>query len=107
MSEPFLLKNFDWDSDVTDGQRDILFDRIASVVHKWRMEVPFLLWLETTAPLAHLASQGAIVLSPFLAPIFSGGIEEMQIAVKLLSESRNVRALIDRIEECAIHGACK
>ena len=101
------LFDFDWEADVADEVRDRIFDRIAGVVHKWRLELPFMIWLETTAPLANLAGQSAIVLSPFLAPVFPGGIREMQIFVRLLSNTDNVRLLVNRIEGADINAVCK
>ena len=107
MLDSVSLLNFDWDADVSDDVRDRLFQRIATVVHKWRLEMPFMLWLETTAPLANLAGQGAIVMSPFLAPVLPGGLREMQVLVKLLSDTKNVKLLLDRIEAEAANAARK
>ena len=98
MLDSVSLFNFDWDAPVTDEERDRIFGRIAAMVNKWKLEVPFMLWLETTAPLANLMGQSAIVMSPFLAPFFPGGVREMQIFVKLLSSSANVRMLVNQIE---------
>ncbi len=102
MLDSVSLLNFDWDAPVTDEERDRIFDRIAAMVNRWKLELPFMLWLETTAPLANLMGQSAIVMSPFLAPFFSGGVREMQVFVKLLSSSANVRMLVNKLEGAQI-----
>ena len=60
---------------------------------------PPTLFLETTAPLSHLAGQGLIVGSPLLAPLLPGGLADVQRLSKLLEDPENVRLLIDRINE--------
>jgi len=107
MLESVSLFNFDWEAEVSDEVRDRIFGKISAMVHKWRLELPFMLWLETTAPLANLAGQSAIVFSPFLAPFFSGGVREMQVFVKLLSNSANVRLLVNQIEGAEADAARK
>lgn len=91
------LFTFDWDAPVPDDVRDRLFDKIAWAVNRWRMALPVTLFLETTAPLSHLAGQGMIVGSPLLALLFPGGLADVQRVSKLLETPANVRLLIDRV----------
>ncbi len=95
------LLNFDWDAPVSDEDRDRLFDTIAGTVHKWRLEVPATLFLESSAPLSHIAGQGLVAFSPFVAPWLPGGIHGVQRLQKILEQPQNVRLLIDRICEAA------
>ncbi len=63
------------------------------------MEVPAVLFLEMHKPLSFIASQSLVVASPFLAPVV--GLENVQVATKLLQNRENVERLIQRIEDLA------
>jgi hypothetical protein len=93
------LLDFDWDAPVSDEDRDQLFDKIVAAVRKWRMEVPAALFLESSAPLSHIAGQGLVAFSPFVAPWLPDGIHGVQRLQKILEKPQNVRVLIDRIYE--------
>ncbi len=99
MSNAFGLIDFDWDSPVSDEERDALFEKIVAGVRKWRLEVPVALFLESSAPLSHIAGQGLVAFSPFIAPWLPGGIRGVQRLQKILEHSQNIRLLIDRIDE--------
>lgn len=99
MSNSFGLLSFDWDAPVTDEERDALFEKIVAGIRKWRMEVPAALFLESSAPLSHIAGQGLVAFSPFVAPWLPGGIRSVQRLQKILEKPQNVRLLIDRIYE--------
>ncbi len=91
------LLGFDWDTPVPDEERDVLFGKIADAVHKWRLEVPAALFLESGTSLSHLAGQSLVVLSPFVAPWLPDGIHGVQRLQKILEQPQNVQILIDRI----------
>ncbi|MBV9852181.1 MAG: hypothetical protein JO250_21150 [Armatimonadetes bacterium] len=91
------LFTFDWDAPVPDDVRERLFDKIVWAVRRWRLELPMTLFLETTAPLSHLAGQCMIVGSPLLAALLPGGLADVQHLSKLLEDSNNVRHLAERI----------
>ncbi len=95
------LLSFDWDAAVSDEDRDQLFDTIAAAIHKWRLEVPAVLLLESSAPLSHIAGQGLVAFCPFVAPWLPDGIQGVQRLQKILEQPQNVRLLIDRIAEAA------
>ena len=101
------LLTFDWDAPVSDEDRDQLFAQIAGTIHKWRLEVPAVLFLESSAPLSHLAGQGLVAFSPFVAPWLPDGIRGVQRLQKILEQPQNVRLLIDRIAEAAGEDAHK
>lgn len=101
MPHHFGLLDFDWDAPVADEERDALFEKIVDGIHKWRLEVPAALFLESTAPLSHIAGQGLVAFSPFVAPWLPGGIQGVQRLQKILDRPQNVRLLIDRISENA------
>ena len=97
MPSPGGLLTLDWDAPVPDAIRERLFDRIVWAVRRWRLELPVTLFLETTAPLSHLAGQGMIVGSPLITLLLPDGLADVQRLSKLLMDPRNVRLLIDRI----------
>lgn len=90
---------FDWDADVSDETRDRLFDKIVEVVHRWRLEMPVMMLLETGAPMSHLAGQGLVLGAPFLAPWLPGGVADVQTLSKILEKPANVRRLLDRLAD--------
>jgi hypothetical protein len=92
---------FDWGADVSNAERDRLFDSVVGIIRKRRLEVPAALFLEISAPLGHVAGQGLIVFAPFIAPWLPGGVGALQKVSKLLERPENVRLLIDRLSEPA------
>ncbi len=101
MANSFGLLSFDWDAPVSDEDRDRLFDKITTAIHKWRLEVPAALFLESSAPLSHIAGQGLVGFLPFVAPWLPDGIHGVQRLQKILEQPQNVRILIDRIYDRA------
>lgn len=99
MPNSFGLLNFDWDTAVSEEDRDRIFDKIVGFVRKWRLEVPAALFLESSAPLGHLAGQSLVAFSPFVAPLLTDGIQGVQRLQKLLEQPQNVQILLDRICE--------
>ena len=99
MSSAFGLLDFEWDAPLSDEDRDRILDKIVSAVRKWRLEVPAMLFLESTAPLGRLGGQGLVAFSPFVAPMMPSGIADVQRLHKLLENPENLRRLIDRIAE--------
>jgi len=99
MPHAFGLLDFDWEAPLSDEDRDRIFDKIVGVVRKWRLEVPAVLFLESSAPLGHIAGQGLVAFSPLVAPLLAGGIHSVQRLQKLLAEPKNVQHLIDLLSE--------
>ncbi len=93
------LLTFDWDAEVSDEERDRLFDKVLWAVRRWRLAVPAALFLETSAPLSFLAGQSLIVFSPFLAMLLPGGLSDVQRLSKILEKRENVYLLSQRIIE--------
>jgi len=80
-------------------ERDDILERAARKVTERRLEVPAILALEMHRPLAFLGSQGVVVFTPMLAPLF--GLRNLQVLQHLLADRRNLDRLIERIEEQA------
>lgn len=99
MANAFGLLDFEWDAPLSDEDRDHILGKIVAGVHKWRMEVPAMLFLESTAPLSPLAGQGLIAFSPFVAPLMPSGINDVQRLHKLLAKPENMRRLIDLLSD--------
>ncbi len=98
LNSPGLL-GFDWDLPVTDEDRDSLLGKVVGVIRKWRLEVPAILFLESTAPLGKIAGQGLVAFSPFAAPLFAGGIQSVQKLHMVLEDPKNIQRLIDLLSE--------
>ena len=101
MTNSLGLLDFEWDAPLSDEDRDRLLDKVVSVVHKWRLEVPAVLFLESTAPLSSIGGQGLIAFSPLVAPLLRGGINDVQRLSRLLAKPENIRRLIDLLSDSA------
>jgi hypothetical protein len=101
----FGLLDYEWDAPLSDGDRDRLLDKMADVVRKWRLEVPAVLFLESSAPLSYIGGQGLVAFSPLIAPILRGGLNDVQRLSQLLANPENVRRLIDLLSEERGEGA--
>ncbi len=99
MASAFGLLDYDWDTPLSDEDRDRMLGSIVATVRKWRLQVPFLLFLEANAPLGHMAGQGLIGFAPFVAPILPGGVNGVQRLSKLLEKPQNVQRLMDMLSE--------
>jgi hypothetical protein len=89
----------DWADEMAPEERDRVIDRIASAVVQRGLEAPAVLFLELHKPLTFIASQGIVVMSPFVAPLI--GFENVRAASKLLEDRGNIDRLTARIEELA------
>jgi hypothetical protein len=91
-----------WNEPLTAAEREELLDAIATRVHKWRLETPAIFALETHRPLAFVASQGMIGLTPLAGPLMNLFLgldpERLQRLSRLLAEPDGVDALIARLE---------
>lgn len=97
------MMNFDWDAEISEGERDELIETLATKVHKRGLHTPTILFLEMHKPFSFLASQSIILGSGFLAPLFGAG--NVHRYAKLLENRENVERIICRIEE--MHAAGK
>lgn len=89
----------DFAEELSPEERDKLVDELAHKVIEKRMETPAIMFLEMHKPVTFLASQAAIVASPFLVPLFGrDGVERYS---KLFGSRDNVERVIQRIEELA------
>jgi hypothetical protein len=92
-----------WNQPLTAPEREELLDAVAARVHKWRLETPAIFALETHRPLAFVASQGLIGLTPMVGPLMNLLLgldpERVQRLSRLLAEPNGVDALIARLEE--------
>lgn len=93
MAEPWM------DEELSVQDRDRLVDELARKIVGRRLETPAVFFLEMHKPVTFLASQSALVASPFLAPLF--GREGIERYAALFSTQENVELLIRRIEELA------
>ena len=101
MANSLGLLDFEWDAPLSDADRDHLLEKIVAAIHKWRLEVPAVLFLETSAPLSYIGGQGLVAFSPLVAPLLPGGIADVQRLSQLLAKPENVRRLIDLLSDSA------
>lgn len=99
MPNAFGILDFEWDAPLSDEDRDRLLDRMAAAVRKWRLEVPAVLFLESSAPLSYIGGQGLVAFSPLVAPLLRGGLDDVQRLSQLLAKPENVRRLIDLLSD--------
>jgi hypothetical protein len=85
---------------LADDERDRIIEKIAQETVKRGMETPAVLFLEMHKPVSFFASQSLVVFSPFTAPFV--GLENVQVASKLMEKRENVELLIRRIEELSV-----
>ena len=99
MANETSLLNFDWDAPLAEAERDRILEKIAEGIHKWRLEVPVVLFLESVGPLSYIAGQGLVAFSPFVAPLLPSGLSGVQQVHKLLEQPENVQKLINLLAE--------
>ena len=99
MSDAFGLIKFDWGKPLSGDERDMMLEKAVAVVRKWRLEVPAVLFLESTGPIGHAAGQGLVAFSPFVAPLLAGGIGSVQKLHALLEDPKNIQRLIELLTE--------
>ena len=99
MPNAFGILDYGWDAPLPDEDRDRLLDKMVAAVRKWRLEVPAVLFLESTAPLSNIGGQSLVAFSPLIAPLLRGGLNDVQRLSQLLSKPENVRRLIDLLSE--------
>ncbi|HZP85165.1 MAG TPA: hypothetical protein VFB21_26315 [Chthonomonadaceae bacterium] len=94
-----MIPGFDWDAPLPDSARDAMIESLAQKVARRNLHLPAILFLEMHRPLTFFASQGLLLSSGFLAPLF--GPQNVQRYAKLLESRENVERLLQRIEELA------
>jgi hypothetical protein len=84
----------------TEAANDVaLIDEVAQAIVRRRLEVPAVIFLESTQPIAFFASQGLHFLTPFIG-LFASWQKTARLA-QLLDQPDQYARLIDRIEELA------
>jgi len=106
-TDSYGILDFDWNTPLPGEERDALLGKIVAVICKWRLEVPAMLFLESTAPLGHAAGQGLVAFSPFAAPLLAGGISSVQKLHALLEDPKNIQRLIELLSETELNAARK
>lgn len=86
-----------WKEELTPDQVDQMIERIATRVHKYRMETPAIFALEMHKPLANVGASFAVTVSPILIPFL--GFEAFDDYTRLLSKRENWDRLIHALEE--------
>jgi hypothetical protein len=94
MAEPAVVGLMD---ELSLEERDKLIDELARKIVGRRLETPAIMFLEMHKPVAFLASQSMIAVSPFLVPLF--GPEGVRKYAQLFGTRENVELLIRRIED--------
>lgn len=85
-----------WTEELTEEQTQELIQKAADEIRKRKMQTPAVLLLEMHKPLSFLASQAAIVFSPFLVPIV--GFDNVNDYSRLLAKRDNIERLLQELE---------
>jgi hypothetical protein len=80
-------------------ERDRLIDDLARRIVRWGLETPAIMFLEMHKPVAFLASQCFLMVTPLVIPLL--GRWEFQKYSALLGSPEAVELLIQRIESLA------
>ena len=78
------------------AERDELLQSVADSIRKRGLVTPAILALEIHRPLAWMAGQSLIALTPLFGPLL--GADFLQKLSRLLSEEGNVDRLVERLE---------
>lgn len=85
-----------WTEELTEEQETKLIQKAAHEIRKRKMQMPAVLLLEMHKPLNFLASQAAIVFSPFLVPFV--GFDNVNDYSRLLAKRDNIERLLQELE---------
>ena len=91
------MSQFDWDTELTDEDRDAFIEKMAAKIAQFGMFTPAILFLEMNKPISFLTGQATVLASGVLAPLF--GFQNVQQFSRLCEDRSNVEKLIQRIEE--------
>ena len=84
------------EGEITAEEQDQLLERVAQGLSSRGLGTPSIFMLEASKPLSFIASQGMIVLGPFVDALLSW--REYHVFVRMIEDRRNVERLIQRLE---------
>lgn len=85
-----------WKEELTEEETQELISKAAAEIRKRKMITPAILLFEMHKPLSFLASQAAIVFSPFLVPFV--GFDNVNDYSRLLAKRDNIERLLQELE---------
>jgi hypothetical protein len=85
-----------WSKELTEQETERLLKAAAREIKRRKLEAPAILFAEMHKPLANVAGNAAIVLSPYLVPFL--GFEHVDDYSQLLSKRENLERLIRLLE---------
>ena len=88
-----------WDEPLSEEDKDRITELLASKVERWGLTVPAILWLEMHKPIARVAANAAIVVSPFIVPF--SGMMAFDNYTQFFEDRENIERLIRRLEQGA------
>lgn len=98
MPNIFPAPEFEEQTTLEDSRK--LIDELAEKIVRRRLETAAIMFLEIHKPLAFLAGQSILMVSPFLIPLF--GVDGVRRYSNLLTVPDSVELLIQRIEELVL-----
>lgn len=78
-------------------QSEQLLDQLTQNIDRWGLNVPALLFLQTTKPLSFIASQGLLLFQPLLS--FFYDTPRIADYADLLADRANIDRLVARLED--------
>ena len=91
-----------WDEEVTPEEEEEMIRKAAKKIHKYGMEVPAILTLESVKPLVYIGGQmGRFFVSPFLPALGENIGRSGEKLFTIFEKRENVEKLITLLEEKA------
>lgn len=91
--------------EITPEEQEQLLERVAQGLTVRGLGTPAIFMLEASKPLSFIASQGLIVVGPFVDAMLSW--REYHVFVRMIEDRRNVERLIQRLEALEEERAAK
>jgi len=89
-----------WDVEVTPEDEDEMIRKIAETIHKYGLDVPAILMIESVKPLSFIGAQmGRFFVSPFLPALGEDVGISGEKFLQIFEKHENVEKLITAIEE--------
>lgn len=89
-----------FDEPLSQEEEEKLIEEIAQYIHSKRLEMPAILFLESSKPLSSIGgTMGRMFVFPFLPILGDQGDLYGQKMIKLIENRDNIEKLIQKIEE--------
>jgi hypothetical protein len=89
-------------TEISEGEEERIIERAAEIIHEYKMEVPAIMLLESSKPLAYIAGQmGRLYLAPYLPILKQDFNISGEKLLRIFEKRENIEKLIRLLEEKA------